>query len=100
MICYNSTIDSDDEINTSLIDMSSNEILIPVSSNALHNGTVEECNIMDEIVQHQFMEHLELQKDVLYASRGMIYIIPYRIVKHSIRDTIEHYIEYNIPGVI
>jgi hypothetical protein len=98
MICYNSTIDSDDEINTSLIDISSNEILIPASSNALHNGTVEECNIMDGIVQHQFMEHLELQKNLLYASREMIYIIPYRIVKHSISDTIEYYIEYNIPG--
>lgn len=99
----NSDIDSDIDSDSEYTDPSSskqfnNEILMELSSNRRHRDTTSsQYNMIDAIVQHPFMERLELQEDDLHNCREKIYIIPYKITKYSTESKTEYFVEYHIP---
>jgi len=96
----NNTIDDDDDEEDVYMD----EIRMKsydydnTNTNTNNNDTCEsiQYNMIDMIVQHPFMERLELQMDVLHNCREKIRIIPYKITKHSLIDNVEYFVEYSI----
>lgn len=76
----------------------SNDSDIPLC-NIIPKPKKEQNNIMDEIIQHPFIEKTNINLDILSMCREKIYLILYRINEYKGNYVVEFYIHKEMPFI-